>query len=45
MASALQDGQHADDTELNTSGEMRALVRMFVVVLVIEILSLVGNYY
>ena len=28
-----------------TSAEMRGLVRMFAVILLIEVLSLVGNYY
>lgn len=32
-------------TTVRTSAEMRGLVRMFTVLLIIEILSLVGNYY
>ncbi len=42
MASALH-GSAANNTR--TSAEMRALVRMFAVILLIEVLSLVGNYY
>jgi phospholipid/cholesterol/gamma-HCH transport system permease protein len=30
---------------VRTSAEMRGLVRMFAVVLLIEVSSLVGNYY
>jgi phospholipid/cholesterol/gamma-HCH transport system permease protein len=30
---------------VRTSTEMRALVRMFAVILLIEVASLVGNYY
>lgn len=42
MASALY-GLHG--TSVRTSAEMRGLVRMFAVILLIEVASLVGNYY
>ena len=42
MASALY-GSASSNTR--TSAEMRSLVRMFAIVLLIEVLSLVGNYY
>ena len=42
MASALY-GMAESNTR--TSAEMRGLVRMFAVVLLVEIVSLVGNYY
>jgi phospholipid/cholesterol/gamma-HCH transport system permease protein len=42
MASALY-GSAVDNTR--TSAEMRGLVRMFAIILLIEVLSLVGNYY
>lgn len=42
MASALY-GLSTSNTR--TSAEMRGLVRMFAVILLIEVLSLVGNYY
>ena len=42
MASALYGT--ADDN-IRTSVEMRGLVRMFAVILMVEVLSLVGNYY
>ncbi len=42
MASALYGGA-ANNTR--TSSEMRSLVRMFAIILLIEVLSLVGNYY
>lgn len=42
MASALYDRQ---STRVRTSAEMRGLVRMFSVILLVEIASLVGNYY
>ena len=42
MASALY-GMAVSNTR--TSAEMRGLVRMFAVILLIEVLSLVGNYY
>ena len=42
MASALY-GSAVNGTR--TSAEMRGLVRMFAVILMIEVLSLVGNYY
>ena len=42
MASALY-GMSVSNTR--TSAEMRGLVRMFAVVLLVEVLSLVGNYY
>lgn len=45
MSSALYglSGQHG--TSIRTSAEMRGLVRMFAVILLIEVASLVGNYY
>lgn len=42
MASALHSSA-VNNTR--TSAEMRGLVRMFAVILIIEVLSLVGNYY
>jgi len=48
MASALyaiRGGTSARLTTLRTSAEMRGLVRMFTVILLIEMASLVGNYY
>lgn len=42
MASALY-GMHG--SSVRTSAEMRGLVRMFAVLLLIEVASLVGNYY
>ena len=42
MASALY-GSAVNNTR--TSAEMRGLVRMFAIILLIEVLSLVGNYY
>ena len=42
MASALY-GTAVNNTR--TSAEMRGLVRMFAIILLIEVLSLVGNYY
>lgn len=42
MASALYDPH---STRVRTSAEMRGLVRMFSVILLVEIASLVGNYY
>jgi len=48
MASALFGMRHAPGTRastVRTSAEMRGLVRMFVLILLIEIVSLVGNYY
>ncbi len=48
MASALY-GMHGPGGQglaaVRTSAEMRGLVRMFAVILVIEMVSLVGNYY
>ncbi len=46
LASALIDSRERPGTvaEVRTSAEMRALVRMAVVVLAIEVASLVGNY-
>lgn len=41
MASAL----YGSPGRLRTSAEMRGLVRMFAVILLIEVASLVGNYY
>lgn len=41
MASAMQDHRAGDH---RTSAELRALVRMFAVVLAIEVVALVGNY-
>ena len=42
MASALYGSANSNT---RTSAEMRSLVRMFAIVLLIEVLSLVGNYY
>jgi len=42
VASALYD---APDARTRTSAELRALVRLFLVMLLIEAASLVGNYY
>ncbi|RYX95726.1 MAG: ABC transporter permease [Comamonadaceae bacterium] len=42
MASALYG---LGESSSRTSAEMRGLVRMFAVILLIEVLSLVGNYY
>lgn len=42
MASALYG---MGESSTRTSAEMRGLVRMFAVILLIEVLSLVGNYY
>ncbi|MFN3571345.1 MAG: ABC transporter permease, partial [Polaromonas sp.] len=42
MASALYD---STELRLRASAELRMLVRMFAVILLIEVLSLVGNYY
>ena len=42
MASALYGMR---DASVRTSAEMRGLVRMFAVILLIEVASLVGNYY
>ena len=42
MASALYG---LAESNTRTSAEMRGLVRMFAVILLIEVLSLVGNYY
>lgn len=48
MASALFGMRSTDGTStstVRTSAEMRGLVRMFTVILLIEMVSLVGNYY
>ncbi|MDW5441799.1 ABC transporter permease [Polaromonas sp. SM01] len=42
MASALYDPH---ESSVRTSAELRMLVRMFAVILLIEVVSLVGNYY
>jgi phospholipid/cholesterol/gamma-HCH transport system permease protein len=42
MASALYD---TTEQRFRTSAELRILVRMFAVILIIEVASLVGNYY
>lgn len=42
MASALYD---PPEPRVRTSAELRMLVRMFAVILLIEVVSLVGNYY
>ena len=42
IASALYDDAPAG---LRHGAELRALARMFVVILLIEMVSLVGNYY
>ena len=45
MASALQEAGKRQTRRLTSSAEMRALVRMFVVLLAVEVISLIGNYY
>jgi phospholipid/cholesterol/gamma-HCH transport system permease protein len=45
MDSALYGSPGRQGTSLRTSAEMRGLVRMFAVILLIEVASLVGNYY
>lgn len=45
MASALYGMPDLRGTSVRTSAEMRGLVRMFAVILLIEVASLVGNYY
>jgi phospholipid/cholesterol/gamma-HCH transport system permease protein len=48
MTSALvrmRDDRGARASTVRTSAEMRGLVRMFTVILLIEMVSLVGNYY
>lgn len=45
MASALYGLSGQRGASLRTSAEMRGLVRMFAVILLIEIASLLGNYY
>lgn len=48
MTSALvgmRDDRGSRASTVRTSAEMRGLVRMFTVILLIEMLSLVGNYY
>jgi phospholipid/cholesterol/gamma-HCH transport system permease protein len=45
MASALYGLPGRFRTSIRTSAEMRGLVRLFAVILLIEIASLVGNYY
>ena len=45
MASALYGLPGMHDTGVRTSAELRGLVRMFAVILLIEVASLVGNYY
>ena len=42
MASALYD---STEQRFRASTELRMLVRMFAVILVIEVVSLMGNYY
>ncbi len=45
MASALYGIGDMQGQGVRTSAEMRGLVRMFAVILLIEVASLVGNYY
>ncbi|MCX7257258.1 MAG: ABC transporter permease [Polaromonas sp.] len=45
MASALYGVNGRQGSSIRTSAEMRGLVRMFAVILLIEVASLVGNYY
>lgn len=45
MASALYGMAGMAGASVRTSAEMRGLVRMFAVILLIEVASLVGNYY
>jgi phospholipid/cholesterol/gamma-HCH transport system permease protein len=45
IASALYGMRGLHGSSVRTSTEMRALVRMFSVILLIEVASLVGNYY
>lgn len=45
MASALYSQIATQGAGVRTSAEMRSLVRMFAVILLIEVASLVGNYY
>lgn len=45
MASALYGVPGTSGASVRTSAEMRGLVRMFAVILLIEVASLVGNYY
>jgi phospholipid/cholesterol/gamma-HCH transport system permease protein len=45
MASALYGLRGFYGTSVRTSAEMHALVRMFLVLLLVEVTSLVGNYY
>jgi phospholipid/cholesterol/gamma-HCH transport system permease protein len=45
MASALYGVTGRQGVSIRTSAEMRGLVRMFAVILLIEVASLVGNYY
>ena len=48
MASAVFGMRYLPDSRtqaVRTSAEMRGLVRMFVLLLAIEVASLIGNYY
>jgi phospholipid/cholesterol/gamma-HCH transport system permease protein len=45
MASALYSMPNMRGASVRTSAEMRGIVRMFAVILLIEVASLVGNYY
>jgi phospholipid/cholesterol/gamma-HCH transport system permease protein len=45
MASALYGLRGLYGASVRTSADMHALVRMFSVLLLIEVASLVGNYY
>lgn len=44
MASALYGIRHGGATSVRTSAEVRGLVRMFVLLLAVEVTSLIGNY-
>lgn len=45
MASSLYGQPARQGADVRTSAEMRSLVRVFAVILLIEVASLVGNYY
>ncbi len=45
MVSVLQEARQNRTYHLSSSVEMRAMVRMFMVILTVEVTSLVGNYY
>lgn len=45
MVSVLQEARQNRTHHLSSSVEMQAMVRMFMVILTVEVTSLVGNYY